>query len=92
MAPEHVREMEDRRPTVRAGVENSKHRLEVAIQVHRRNTEVVISIGQQQITSIITARSAREMSLKAGTARDAIPDITHGLDVGADVQSLKKCC
>jgi hypothetical protein len=32
------------------------------------------------------------MSLKAGTARDAIPDITHGLDVGADVQSLKKCC
>jgi hypothetical protein len=37
MAPEYVREMEDRWPTVRAGVENSKHRLEVAIQVHRRN-------------------------------------------------------
>ena len=37
MAPEHVREIEDRWPTVRAGVENSKYRLEVAIQVHRRN-------------------------------------------------------
>jgi hypothetical protein len=31
MAPERVREMEDRWLTVRAGVENSKHRLEVEL-------------------------------------------------------------
>jgi hypothetical protein len=37
MAPENVREMKDRGSTVRAGVENRKHRLEVAIQVYRRN-------------------------------------------------------
>jgi molybdopterin-binding protein len=34
--------------------------------------EVVISIGEQQITSIITARSAREMSLKAGQTAAAL--------------------
>ena len=37
MAPEHVREIEDRWPTVGAGVENGKHCLEVAIQVYRWN-------------------------------------------------------
>jgi molybdopterin-binding protein len=34
--------------------------------------EVVISIGEQQITSIITARSAREMKLKAGQTAAAL--------------------
>ena len=34
--------------------------------------EVVISIGEQQITSIITARSAREMNLKAGQTAAAL--------------------
>ena len=34
--------------------------------------EVVISIGEQQITSIITAQSAREMSLKAGQTAAAL--------------------
>ena len=34
--------------------------------------EVVISIGDQQITSIITARSAREMNLKAGQTAAAL--------------------
>jgi molybdopterin-binding protein len=34
--------------------------------------EVVISIGEQQITSIITARSAREMNLKVGQTAAAL--------------------
>jgi molybdopterin-binding protein len=34
--------------------------------------EVVISIGKQQITSIITAQSAREMNLKAGQTAAAL--------------------
>jgi molybdopterin-binding protein len=34
--------------------------------------EVMISIGNQQITSIITARSAREMNLKPGQAAAAL--------------------
>jgi len=34
--------------------------------------EVVVSIGEQQITSIITARSAREMRLKAGQTAAAL--------------------
>jgi molybdopterin-binding protein len=34
--------------------------------------EVVISIGEQQITSIITARLAREMNLKAGQTAAAL--------------------
>src|SRR5215467_2031284 len=37
MAPQHVGYIEDRWPTVRAGVDNCKHPLEVAIQVNRRN-------------------------------------------------------
>jgi len=32
-----MREMKDRWPTVRAGVENGKHRLEMAIQVYGWN-------------------------------------------------------
>ena len=34
--------------------------------------EVVISIGEQRITSIITARSAREMNLKVGQTAAAL--------------------
>src|SRR5690348_17012752 len=37
MAPQHVGYIEDRWPTVRAGVDHRKHPLEVAIQVDRRN-------------------------------------------------------
>ena len=37
MAPEHVRQIEDRRPAVGAGVENGKQCLEEAIQVYRWN-------------------------------------------------------
>ena len=35
MTPEHMREIEDRWPATRTGVENSEHCLEEAIQVHR---------------------------------------------------------
>jgi hypothetical protein len=37
MSPEHVGEVEDWWPAVGAGVENGKHCLEEAIQVHGRN-------------------------------------------------------
>jgi hypothetical protein len=37
MAPEHVREIEERWPAIGAGVENGKQRLEEAIQVDRWN-------------------------------------------------------
>src|SRR5215470_4560443 len=39
--------------------------------------EVVISIGDQQITSIITARSAREMHLKPGQTAAALIKATE---------------
>jgi len=39
--------------------------------------EVILSIGGQQITSIITARSAREMHLKAGQAAAALIKATE---------------
>ena len=39
--------------------------------------EVVLSIGGQQITSIITARSAREMQLKAGQTAAALVKATE---------------
>jgi molybdopterin-binding protein len=39
--------------------------------------EVAISIGGQQITSIITARSAREMQLKAGQTAAALIKATE---------------
>jgi molybdopterin-binding protein len=37
-----------------------------SLQVSGLMAEVVVSVGSQQITSIITARSAREMQLKPG--------------------------
>ena len=39
--------------------------------------EVTLSIGEQQITSIITARSAREMQLNAGQAAAALIKATE---------------
>jgi len=39
--------------------------------------EVLISIGDQQITSIITSRSAREMNLKAGQTAAALIKATE---------------
>jgi molybdopterin-binding protein len=43
-----------------------------SVRVSGLMAEVVISIGEQQITSIITARSAREMNLKAGQTAAAL--------------------
>jgi len=39
--------------------------------------EVTLSIGEQQITSIITSRSAREMQLKAGQSAAALIKATE---------------
>jgi len=43
-----------------------------SVRVSGLMAEVVISIGEQHITSIITARSAREMSLKVGQTAAAL--------------------
>ena len=43
-----------------------------SVRVSSLMAEVVISIGEQRITSIITARSAREMDLKAGQTAAAL--------------------
>jgi len=43
-----------------------------SVRVSGLMAEVVISIGEQRITSIITARSAREMNLKAGQTAAAL--------------------
>ena len=43
-----------------------------SVRISGLMAEVVISIGEQQITSIITASSAREMSLKAGQTAAAL--------------------
>jgi molybdopterin-binding protein len=48
-----------------------------SVQISGLMAEVVISIGQQQITSIITARSAREMNLKAGQTAAALIKATE---------------
>ena len=48
-----------------------------SVQISGLMAEVVISIGEQQITSIITARSAREMSLKAGQTAAALNKATE---------------
>src|SRR6266496_5329992 len=43
-----------------------------SVRVSGLMAEVVVSIGEQQITSIITARSARELRLKAGQTAAAL--------------------
>ena len=47
------------------------------VQISGLMAEVRISIGDQQITSIITARSAREMQLKPGQAAAALIKATE---------------
>lgn len=48
-----------------------------SVQISGLMAEVVISIGQQQITAIITARSAREMNLKRGQTAAALIKATE---------------
>jgi molybdopterin-binding protein len=48
-----------------------------AVRISGLMAEVRISIGDQQITSIITARSAREMQLKAGQTAAALIKATE---------------
>jgi molybdopterin-binding protein len=48
-----------------------------SVQISGLMAEVVLSIGEQRITSIITARSAREMSLKAGQTAAALIKATE---------------
>jgi len=48
-----------------------------SVRISGLMAEVVISIGEQQITSIITARSAREMNLKAGQTAAALIKATE---------------
>jgi molybdopterin-binding protein len=48
-----------------------------SVRISGLMAEVVISIGEQQITSIITARSAREMNLKAGQTAAALVKSTE---------------
>jgi len=48
-----------------------------AVRTSGLMAEVIISIGGQQITSIITSRSAREMHLKAGQTAAALIKATE---------------
>jgi molybdopterin-binding protein len=48
-----------------------------SVQISGLMAEVVVSIGEQQITSIITARSAREMNLKPGQTAAALIKATE---------------
>lgn len=48
-----------------------------SVQISGLMAEVVISIGEQQITSMITARSAREMNLRPGQTAAALIKATE---------------
>ena len=48
-----------------------------SVRISGLMAEVVISIGEQQITAIITASSAREMNLKAGQTAAALVKATE---------------
>ena len=48
-----------------------------AVRISGLMAEVKISIGDQKITSIITATSAREMNLKAGQTAAALIKATE---------------
>jgi len=48
-----------------------------SVQISGLMAEVVLSIGEQHITAIITARSAREMNLKAGQTAAALIKATE---------------
>ena len=47
------------------------------VQISGLMAEVIISIGEQPITSIITARSARDMNLKSGQTAAALIKATE---------------
>lgn len=47
------------------------------VQISGLMAEVMLSIGEQQITAIITARSAREMNLKPGQTAAALIKATE---------------
>jgi len=48
-----------------------------SVQISGLMAEVIVSIGDQQITAIITARSAREMNLKPGQTAAALVKATE---------------
>ena len=48
-----------------------------SVRISGLMAEVVLSIGEQQITSIITSNSAREMNLKAGQTAAALIKATE---------------
>jgi molybdopterin-binding protein len=48
-----------------------------SVRISGLMAEVVLSIGEQQITSIITSHSAREMNLKAGQTAAALIKATE---------------
>lgn len=48
-----------------------------SVQISGLMAEVIVSIGEQQITAIITARSAREMNLKPGQTAAALVKATE---------------
>ena len=48
-----------------------------SVQISGLMAEIVLSIGDQRITSIITARSAREMNLKPGQTAAALIKATE---------------
>jgi molybdopterin-binding protein len=69
---------EDRKPALRrvSGRNQLVGRID-AVRVSGLMAEVMISIGGQQITAIITARSAREMQLKPGQTAAALVKATE---------------
>ena len=74
MAPQHVGYIEDRWPTVRAGVDHRKHPLEVAIQVDRRNC---LAAELQEIVArvppVMTSAGGKDCSPPAGTTIFSFP-------------------
>ena len=61
-----------------------------AVRISGLMAEIVISIGGQQITSIITSRSAREMQLKAGQTAAALIKATEVMRFCEWVKSNEK--
>ena len=47
------------------------------VQIHGLVAEVILLVGEQKITSIITAQSAREMNLKPGQTAAALINATE---------------
>ncbi len=50
-----------------------------SVRISGLMAEVVLSIGEQRITSIITASSARDMNLKAGQTAAALIQATEAM-------------